>query len=79
MSNFDDLTNSGNFTWTNSTATTANFTSSAGTNFTFVVNGTSYHPVIPDKNWMPYQYFEYEPKWHIKYASYKNQMEHMWD
>ncbi len=82
MSNFDDTTDTGNFTWTNSTASTGNFTLSAATNltnFTFAVNGTSYHPVIPDKNWMPYPYFEYEPKWHIKYASYKNQMEHMWD
>ena len=77
----DDTTDSGGtFTWTGSSATTGDFTSYAGTNnFTFTVNGTSYHPIIPDKNWMPYRYFEYDPKWHKKYARYKIQMSKMWD
>lgn len=77
----DDITNSGNFTWTNATATTGNFTLSTGgtDTFTFFVNGTVKLPVIPDKNWMPYRYFEYEPKWHKKYARYKIQMSKMWD
>ena len=74
---FDD-TNSGYFTWNNSTS--GNFTFTGGTDtITFYVNGTSYKPVIPDKNWMPYVYVEYEPKWHKKYARYKIQMYSMWD
>lgn len=35
--------------------------------------------ITPDENWMPYQYVEYEPKWHQKYARYKIQIEKMWD
>lgn len=35
--------------------------------------------ITPDKNWMPYRHFEYEPLWHKKYASIKYQMETMWD
>ena len=76
----DDIADSGNFTWTGATTTTGDFTSYTGTNnFTFTVNGSSYHPIIPDKNWMPYRYFEYDPKWHKKYARYKIQMSTMWD
>ena len=78
MSFDDDMTNS-NFTWINSTATTGNFTLNSGNTLTFTVNGTFYHPVIPDKNWMPSTHFEYEPKWHKKFARYKLQMEKMWD
>ncbi len=75
-SNYD----SGNFTWTSTAATTGNFTLTGGTDsYTFFVNGTSSHPIIPDKNWMPYRYFEYEPRWHKKYAIYKIQMSKMWD
>ena len=33
----------------------------------------------PDENWMPYEYVEYEPRWHKKYAKIKYQMETMWD
>ena len=33
----------------------------------------------PDKDWMPYSHFEYEPVWHKKYAAIKYQMESMWD
>jgi len=79
MSN-DNFTNNGNYTWWNTTATTASTNLTFNTDcFTFAVNGTSWHPVIPDKDWMPYSYVEYEPKWHKKFASYKNQMEKMWD
>jgi len=76
MSNFDgtgfNLNN--NFTWWNTTATNANFT--------FTTDGTAsnWQPIIPDKDWMPNSsYVEYEPLWHKKFASYKNQMEKMWD
>jgi len=82
MNNSDDTTDSGgNFTWTGATATTDNLTFTAGSadSFSFTFNGTSYHPIIPDKNWMPYRYFEYIPKWHKKFASYKLQMQSMWD
>ena len=75
----DDIGNS-NFTWTNASTTTGNFTIATDTNaFTFSVNGTSYEPVIPDKNWMPYRYVEYEPRWHQKFARYKLQIKKMWD
>jgi len=77
----DDITDSGNFTWNSAFTTTGNFTlSTAGTDsYTFYVNGTVRAPIIPDKNWMPYTYFEYEPRWHKKYARYKIQMSKMWD
>ncbi len=76
----DDTTDSGDtFRWTSAT-TTGDFISYAGTNnFTFTVNGTSWHPITPDKNWMPNRHFEYIPKWHKKFASYKLQMQSMWD
>ncbi len=75
-----DFTNNGNFTWWNTTDMTT-----ASTNILFSGTATATCDSnwcivkVPDKDWMPYPHFEYEPKWHIKYASYKNQMEHMWD
>lgn len=77
---YDDITDSGNFTWTNTAATTGNFALSTGatTDFTFTMHGSTPNPIIPDKNWMPYRYFEYEPRWHKKYARYKLQIEKMW-
>ena len=32
-----------------------------------------------DKDWMPYNFFEYDHIWHKKYAAIKNQMDIMWD
>ena len=73
-------TSDDNTIWINSTAATT------GTvNFTFTTNGGAYLPnytryqIIPDKNWMPYRHFEYDPLWHKKFASIKYQMEKMWD
>jgi len=76
---FDDITNNG-FTWTNSTAAT-NFTVDTGGTayFTFTGYGTTSNPIIPDKNWMPYSHFEYDPLWHKKFARYKLQIEKMWE
>lgn len=72
MNNFDN-----NFTLT--TATTGDFTFIGCTDsYTFFYK-TGRQPVIPNKNWMPYKYFEYEPKWHKKFARYKLQMEKMWN
>jgi len=34
---------------------------------------------LSDKDWMPYDFFEYIPVWHEKYARIKYQMEKMWD
>jgi len=31
-----------------------------------------------DKDWMPYNHFEYEPLWHKKFARIKYQMSKMW-
>jgi len=76
MNYFGDTSN---FTWTNATATTGNFTFTGCTDGYTFFYGTIRQPVIPDKNWMPYKYFEYEPKWHKKYARYKIQMKKMWD
>ncbi len=59
-------------------------TTSTGTlNFTFITNGTlpnhiSYK-ILPNKDWMPYRYVEYEQKWHKKFARYKLQISKMWD
>jgi len=74
----DDTGSFNDFGW--STAiTTANFIVGSTDGFFFpLYGGTSYHPISPDKNWMPYKYFEYEPIWHKKYARYKIQMENMW-
>jgi len=67
--------NPNNFTWWNTTAATGT------ANFTFITDGTAsnWQPIIPDKDWMPYAYFEYDPVWHKKFASYKIQMEKMWN
>ena len=76
-----DFTN-GNFTWwntTESTSTSDNNLFFGGTCSTATATGSNYTIKTPDKDWMPYNYIEYEPKWHQKFASYKNQMEHMWD
>ena len=75
-----DFTND-NYTWWNTTATTSDnnlfFTGTCST--TATTTGSNYTIKTPDKDWMPYDYIGYEPKWHQKFASYKNQMEHMWD
>ena len=78
----DDTTDSGGtFGWTGTSTTTGGFTFTAGStdSFAFTVNGISYHPIIPDKNWMPNRHFEYIPKWHQKFARIKIQMQNMWD
>jgi hypothetical protein len=65
--------------WINSTAATTgtlNFTLT--TNGAYLPNYTRYR-IIPDKNWMPYRHFEYDPLWHKKFASIKYQMKKMWD
>ena len=73
-----DTTSDDNTIWVNGTADTGTV------NFTFTTTG-AYLPnftrrqIIPDKNWMPYRHFEYVPKWHQKFASYKLQMQSMWD
>jgi len=55
---------------------TAAFTFTAST----TTGGTGFWSVIiSDKDWMPYKYVEYEPKWHKKFARYKLQMQSMWD
>lgn len=83
---FDETTANGNFTWTGSTATTTDgiFTLNAegvtNIDFGFATTTSTWHkPIIPDKNWMPYVYFEYDPKWHKKFARYKIQISKMWD
>jgi len=70
-----------NFTWWN--------TSVAGDNIVFLgtfdltggasIAGSNWHQIKPDKDWMPYRYVEYEPKWHKKFARYKLQISKMWD
>jgi len=79
----DDTSGNNPFWFDGGTATTGvtnlTFTTGSTDSFTFTVNGTPWHPVIPDKNWMPYKYVEYEPKWHKKFARYKLQMQSMWD
>jgi len=60
-----------NFTWWNTTT---------GSDISFLVYPiTITTSVIPDKDWMPYRYVEYEPKWHKKFARYKLQISKMWD
>lgn len=74
-----DTTSDDNTIWINS------FAANTGTvNFTFTTNGAylpnyTRYQIIPDKNWMPYRHFEYDPLWHKKFASIKLQMETMWD
>lgn len=77
---FDNFTNNNNFTWWNTTATTSDNTFFSGTVNTAFTTNSNWCPLkTPDKDWMPYRYFEYDPVWHKKFASYKNQMEKMWD
>jgi len=49
-----------------------------GTVFTPTLTGSNYNEIIPNKDWMPYVYVEYEPLWHKKFASFKNQIKDMW-
>jgi hypothetical protein len=76
-----DFTNDNFNWWNNTTASTSDgiFSfSSTATNAT-LTNSNWCVVKTPDKDWMPYPHFEYEPRWHQKYSRYKNQMEHMWD
>ncbi len=78
---FDNFTNDNNFTW-NTTASTSDNILFSGTTLTATTTNSIWCSPIktpPDKDWMPYCYVEYEPVWHKKFASYKNQMEKMWD
>lgn len=74
------MNNNDNYTWWNTTASD-NITFSGTFNLTTAATttGSNWHPIKPDKNWMPYVYVEYEPKWHQKFARYKLQMKNMWD
>jgi len=87
-----NFTNNGNFTWWNTTdsassnlfttATTSgdNIIFSGTFDITTAANNSNWCQIkTADKDWMPYPYFEYEPKWHKKFARYKLQMEKMWD
>ncbi len=73
--------NDDNFTWTDSTiTTTGNFTLVGGaSSLVFNVGTPQGYPIIPDKDWMPYRHFEYDPLWHKKFAAIKYQMKKMWD
>jgi len=83
--NYNDGYNDNYYTWWNTTATTSdNITFSGTFNLSTAVTTTNSNwynttKTPPDKNWMPYVYVEYEPVWHKKFASYKLQMEKMWD
>ena len=67
-------------TWSGSTATTDNFTLLDCTNsLASTVRWAQGYPIIPDKDWMPYRHFEYDPLWHKKFAAIKYQMKKMWD
>ena len=60
------------------------FTVGSTTAFTFTASTTTdsnsiWCVTLTDKDWMPYKYVEYEPKWHKKFARYKLQMQSMWD
>ena len=67
-----------NFTWGN---TPNDLTLITGGTYALTVTATSgsYQSIIPDKDWMPYRHFEYEPEWHQKFARYKIQIEKMWN
>jgi len=72
----------GDFTFTNGTSdiTTGTYTGTDNITFTHTTGITGFwHQTIPNKDWMPYTYFEYDPIWHKKFARYKIQMETMWD
>lgn len=75
----DFLDNSDSSTyWTPITAITSSTINLTGSqDFVLTYNIPYTNP--PDVNWMPYEYVEYEPKWHQKYARIKYQMEKMWD
>ena len=69
---------SNNITWNDTF--TAGTTASNTITFT---NGTDtgfswYSTIIEDKDWLPYCYDSYEPKWHIL-LGYKTQIDSMWD
>lgn len=75
----NDDTSDDNTIWINSATTTTgnvNFTFTAGTAY---LHTFTRYPIIPDKDWMPYRHFEYDPLWHKKFAGYKLQMQSMWD
>jgi len=75
---FDGSTTNGNFTWWNTTALTSdNIIFSACATTTTDPNWCVVK--VPDKDWMPYAYVEYEPRWHQKFARYKLQIKKMWD
>ena len=69
-----DFTSNGNFTWWNTTASTGD-----SVFFDPVPIYSTTTTKTPDKDWMPYKHFEYDPKWHKKFANYKLQMDHMWE
>ncbi len=72
----DEITSNGNIIWNTSAISTT------GDAFTLTCNGTAndcyWYPIPEDKDWLPYHFDTYEPKWHIT-LGYKNQMEKMWD
>ncbi len=72
----DEITSNGNIIWNTSAISTT------GDAFTLTCNGTAndcyWYPIPEDKDWLPYHFKDYEPKWHIT-LGYKNQMEKMWD
>jgi len=59
------------------------FTTSTVSDVTSTINPTDsssiWFPYYMESTWMPYQYVEYEPLWHKKYAAIKYQMDTMWD
>ena len=83
MEFFDSTNNNDNFNsiYTNYFTTDAITTVTSGTACTTDLPSFAQLPfiVVPDKDWMPYRHFEYQPLWHKKYASIKYQMETMWD
>jgi hypothetical protein len=73
----DGPTSNGTTIWNNlSAGTTASnaITFTTGTTDT----GFSWYPILEDKDWLPYCYKSYEPKWHIL-LGYKTQLQRMWD
>ena len=51
----------------------------SGTCYTATDTASTTFTIILETDWMPYDYFEYDPLWHKKYAAIKLQMETMWD
>jgi len=70
-------TGNDNITWNNTS--TGSTTSNA---ITFTCDGTDtefyWYPVPEDKDWLPYYYNSYKPKWHIL-LGYKVQLNNMWN